>query len=103
MLSLRDDINSRYHIFTIDHLLTACELGNDSYEFEGDLDAWWEEVGGHYASLEEGDFGEEQHYDYEEDSEPEMDPQDADETSQSLTEEEMEYLAGIEFFDEEGA
>ena len=103
VLSLRDDINSRYHIFTIDHLLTACELGNDSYEFEGDLDAWWEEVEGHYTSLEEGGFGEEQHYYYEEESEPEMDPQDADEISQSLTEEELEYLAGIEFFDEEGA
>ena len=56
VLSLRHDTISRHSIFTLEHLLQMCELTNESFDFKGDLDEWWENVSDNLAMFEEGGF-----------------------------------------------
>ena len=56
ILSLRHDTTSRNSIFTLEHLLTVCEFTNESFDFKGDLDEWWENVSENLEMFEEGHF-----------------------------------------------
>ena len=59
VLALRHDTTSRDSIFTVEQLLRVCEFTNESFEFSGDLDAWWECVLSNFEMFEEGDMFEE--------------------------------------------
>ena len=59
VLALRHDTTSRNSIFTVEQLLRVCEFTNESFEFNGDLDAWWECVSSNFEMFEEGDMFEE--------------------------------------------
>ena len=43
----------------MEQLLRVCEFTNESFEFNGDLDAWWECVSSNFEMFEEGDMFEE--------------------------------------------
>ncbi len=71
VLSLRHDTTSRHSIFTLEHLLRVCEFTNESFEYKGDLDEWWENVSENLEMFEEGHlFGHEEEPD--EDWEPDI-------------------------------
>ena len=71
VLSLRHDTTSRHSIFTVEHLLHICEFTNESFNFNGDLDQWWEHVQENLEMFEDGGFfGHEEEHD--EDWEPDV-------------------------------